>query len=44
MEAQGINKMIELIKNGSFIEIVNMEEQIIPLRNDEYEFSIKDYY
>ena len=48
MEAQGIkeqiDKMIELIKNGSFIEIENMEEQIIPLRDDEYEFNIKDYY
>ncbi len=47
MEAQGkeenIDKMIDLIKKGNFIEVNAMEEKKIPLKNDEYEFTIKDY-
>ena len=47
MEAQGnkenIEKMIELIKRGNFIEIDFTEEKNIPLRNDEYGFKIEDY-
>ena len=47
MEAQGdkeqIDKMIELIKKGNFIEIYKIEEKLIPLIDDEYGFSIKDY-
>lgn len=47
MEVQGkeenIDKMIDLIKKGNFIEVNAMEEKKIPLKNDEYEFTIKDY-
>ena len=47
MEAQGkeenIDKMIDLIKKGNFIEVNAMEEKKIPLRDDEYGFTIKDY-
>ena len=47
MEAQGnrdnIEKMIELIKKGNFIEIEMVEEKNIPLKNDEYGFQILDY-
>ena len=47
MEAQGnkenIEKMIELIKRGNFIEIDFTEEKNIPLRNDEHGFKIEDY-
>ena len=47
MEVQGnrdnIDKMIELIKKGNFIEIEFTEEKVIPLRNDEYGFKIEDY-
>lgn len=47
MEAQGkeenIDKMIDLIKKGNFIEVNAMEEKKIPLKNDEYGFTIKDY-
>lgn len=47
MEAQGkeenIDKMIDLIKKGNFIEVNAMEEKNIPLRDDEYGFTIKDY-
>ena len=47
MEAQGvqdnIEKMIELIKKGNFIEIDLIEEKKIPLRDDEYGFKIEDY-
>ena len=46
MEVQGreenIDKMIELIKKGNFIEVDVIEEKKIPLRNDEYGFTIKD--
>ena len=46
MEAQGrkenIDKMIELIKKGNFIEIDVIEEKNIPLRDDEYGFTIRD--
>ena len=46
MEAQGeeenIDKMLELIKKGNFIEVDVIEEKKIPLRNDEYGFIIKD--
>ena len=46
MEAQGyqenIDKMIELIKKGNFIEIDMVEEKNIPLRDDEYRFKIQD--
>ena len=48
MGAQGteeqIDKMIELIKQGSFIQIDEIEEETIPLRDDESGFNIKDYY
>ena len=47
MEAQGfkeqIDKMIELIKKGNFIEIYKIEEKNIPLIDGEYGFIIKDY-
>ncbi len=47
MEAQGdkenIEKMIELIKKGNFIEIDLVEEKVIPLKDDEYGFKIIDY-
>ena len=47
MEAQGnrenIEKMIELIKKGNFIEIDLVEEKNIPLKDDEYGFQILDY-
>ena len=47
MEVQGkeenIDKMIDLIKKGNFIEVNAMEEKKIPLKNDEYGFTIKDY-
>ena len=47
MEAQGyqdnIDKMIELIKKGNFIEIDMIEQKNIPLRDDEYGFKILDY-
>ena len=47
MEAQGkeenIDKIIDLIKKGNFIEVNAMEEKKIPLRDDEYGFTIKDY-
>ena len=47
MEAQGdkenIEKMIELIKRGNFIEIDLVEEKVIPLKDDEYGFKIIDY-
>ena len=47
MEAQGyqdnIDKMIELIKKGNFIEIDMVEQKNIPLRDDEYGFKILDY-
>ena len=36
--------MIELIKQGSFIQIDEIEEETIPLRDDESGFNIKDYY
>ena len=46
MEVQGnseqIDKMIETIKRGNFIEIDVIEEKNIPLRDDEYGFIIKD--
>ena len=46
MEAQGedenIDKMIELIKKGNFIEIDIIEEKKIPLRKDEYGFIVKE--
>ena len=47
MEVQGneeqIDKMLETIKRGNFIEIDVIEEKNIPLRDDEYGFTIKDY-
>ena len=47
MEAQGnkenIEKMIELMKKGNFIEIDLVEEKNIPLKDDEYGFQILDY-
>ena len=47
MEVQGneeqIEKMLETIKRGNFIEIDVIEEKNIPLRDDEYGFTIKDY-
>jgi len=47
MEAQGatdnLDNMIDLIKKGNFIRIDAIDEKIIPLRNDEYGFTIKDY-
>ena len=46
MEVQGeeenIDKMIELIKQGNFIEVDVIEEKNIPLRDDEYGFIIED--
>ena len=46
MEVQGeeenIDKMIELIKKGNFIEVDVIEEKNIPLRDDEYGFIIED--
>ena len=46
MEVQGeeenIDKMIELIKQGNFIEVNVIEEKNIPLRDDEYGFIIED--
>ncbi len=35
--------MIELIKKGNYIEIDAIKEKIIPLKDDEYGFTIKDY-
>ena len=47
MEAQGskdnLDNMIDLIKKGNFIQIDAIDEKIIPLRNDECGFTIKDY-
>ena len=47
MEAQGyreqIDKMIELIKKGNFIDIYKIEEKTIPLIDNEFGFTIKDY-
>ena len=46
MEVQGeeenIDKMIELIKKGNFIEVDIIEEKNISLRDDEYGFIIED--
>ena len=46
MEVQGeeenIDKMIELIKQGNFIEVDVIEEKNIPLRDNEYGFIIED--
>ena len=46
MEVQGneenIDKMIELIKKGNFIEVDAIEEKKIPLRDDEYGFIVED--
>ena len=42
-DKETIEKMIELIKKGNFIEIDLVEEKNIPLKNDEYEFQILDY-
>ncbi len=47
MEVQGyseeIDRMIKLIKKGNYIEIDAIKEKIIPLKDDEYGFTIKDY-
>ena len=46
MEAQGerenIMNMMDLIKQGNFIEIEYTEERNIPLKDDEYGFNIED--
>ena len=47
MEAQGsrdnLDNMIDLIKKGNFIQTDAIDEKTIPLRNDEFGFTIKDY-
>ena len=46
MEVQGerenIMNMMDLIKQGNFIEIEYTEERNIPLKDDEYGFNIED--